>query len=59
MPGLVATYDQGPALEEGAGRQGADGFPRRQGHHPAYLGLAGRRVASRSRPIVAPEDAKG
>ena len=40
----------GPALEEGAGRQGADRFPRRQGHHPADLGLAGRR---RRQPLQA------
>src|SRR5713226_9358599 len=32
-----------PALEERTGRQGADGFPRRQGHHHADLDLAGRR----------------
>ena len=40
----------GPALEEGAGRQGADRLPRRQGHHPADLDLAGRR---RRQPLQA------
>ena len=49
MPGLVATYEQGLALEEQADRQGADGFPGRQGHHPVDLGLAGRR---RRQPVA-------
>ena len=40
-PGL--DLRPGPALEEPAGRQGADGFPRRQGHHHPDLDLAGRR----------------
>ncbi|MGY4288822.1 hypothetical protein ACVWXO_008042 [Bradyrhizobium sp. LM2.7] len=40
----------GHTLEEGASRQGADRFPRRQGHHPAHLGVAGRR---RRQPLQA------
>ncbi len=43
MPGLVTTYDQGLRWKNAAGRQGADGFPGRQGHHHADLDLAGRR----------------
>ncbi len=37
-------------LEEKSDRQGTDGFPRRQGHHPPDLGLAGRR---RRQPLAA------
>ena len=47
-PGL--DLRSGPALEDQADRQGADGFPGRQGHHPADLGLAGRR---RRQPLAA------
>ena len=52
-PGL--DLRPGPALEERAGRQGADRFPRRQGHHPAHLGLAGRR---RRQPLQADRRAR-
>ena len=58
MPGLVADLRPGLEMEEGAGRQGTDRFPRRQGHHPPVLGLAGRRrrqpVAGRSSPLKTP-----
>ena len=58
MPGLVVDLRSGPALEERADRQGTDRFPGRQGHHPAHLGLAGRRrrqpVARRSSPRKTP-----
>ena len=40
----------GHALEEGAGRQGAHRLPRRQGHRPPELGVAGRR---RRQPLQA------
>ena len=43
MPGPRRDLRPGPALEEGAGRQGADRLSCRQGHHPAELDLAGRR----------------
>ncbi|GAA0021207.1 hypothetical protein BDS110ZK14_24530 [Bradyrhizobium diazoefficiens] len=43
MPGLVTTYDQGMRWKKEPGRQGALRLPRRQGHHPAHLGVAGRR----------------
>ena len=59
MPGLVSTYDQGLRWKKPAGRQGADRFSRRQGHHHPHLGLAGRRRRQPLKPIVAPEDAKG
>ena len=58
MPGLVSTYEQGMNWKK-TGRQGVDGFPRRQGHRPAHLGLAGRRRRQPFAAIVAPEDAKG
>jgi len=49
MPGLVSSYDQGPRLEEQAGRQGAHRLPGRQGHHAYHLGLAGGR---RRQPVT-------
>ena len=57
MPGL-ARPTPGPEVEGPAGRQGADrASPTRASS--SYLARQAGGVASRSKPIVAPEDAKG
>ncbi len=59
MPALVTELRAGPALEDGADRQGADRDPRRQEHHDRDLDLAGRRHCPTKRTVVKPDDAKG